>query len=62
MANAQLSRAPLLVLANKQDLPGALSAAAVADVLEIDQYRHGHTPRAAQVMPISALTGYALGR
>jgi signal recognition particle receptor subunit beta len=56
--HAELADAPVLVLANKQDLPGCLDADQVAAILQLHRYTIGPTPRAVRVQSISALTGY----
>uniref|UniRef100_A0A0K8UGM0 small monomeric GTPase n=3 Tax=Bactrocera latifrons TaxID=174628 RepID=A0A0K8UGM0_BACLA len=52
----RLAGATLLVLANKQDLPGALSANDIKDVLELDDITTHHW----LVVGVSAVTGEKL--
>jgi len=47
----------LLVLANKQDLPGALSASELRDVMGLDEMHHSHH---WNILPCSARTGQNL--
>lgn len=49
----RLAGATLLVLANKQDLPGALSAQEIKDILELDKITTHHW----SVVGVSAVTG-----
>ncbi|KAG8228123.1 hypothetical protein J437_LFUL000125 [Ladona fulva] len=49
----RLSGASLLVLANKQDLPGALSAEEIKEVLELDRIKTHHW----HIVRCSAVTG-----
>lgn len=56
--NAQLRvRVPLLVLANKQDLPAAMQAVEIATVLRLAEL-----PRAWQIVATNALTGEGVDR
>ncbi|KAF8794313.1 ADP-ribosylation factor-like protein 2 like protein [Argiope bruennichi] len=49
----RLSGATLLVFANKQDLPGALTAEDIKELLELDQIKTHHW----RIIPCSAVTG-----
>ncbi|KZC06526.1 ADP-ribosylation factor-like protein 2 [Dufourea novaeangliae] len=49
----RLEGASLLILANKQDLPGALSAADIAEILELPNIKTHHW----QIFKCSAVTG-----
>jgi ADP-ribosylation factor-like protein 3 len=53
---AQLQKVPLLVLANKQDLPGALEPSAIAEGLNLFSVRD----RAWQIEGCSALRGIGI--
>ena len=55
-ANDELQRACLLVLANKQDLPGALSPMEISQQLKL----HMNKEHAWQIQPCSAVTGAGL--
>ena len=55
-ANDELNRAVLLVLANKQDLPGAMSPMEITQQLKL----HLNKERAWQIQPCSGLTGTGL--
>mmetsp|Transcript_37679 Transcript_37679/g.82745 ORF Transcript_37679/g.82745 Transcript_37679/m.82745 type:complete len:185 (+) Transcript_37679:87-641(+) len=52
----RLSGATLLIFANKQDLPGALSAAEIRDVLGLEKIQRRHW----LILPCSAYTGEGL--
>ncbi|XP_025891690.1 ADP-ribosylation factor-like protein 2, partial [Nothoprocta perdicaria] len=52
----RLAGATLLILANKQDLPGALSAEAIREALQLDSIR-SHRWR---IVGCSAVTGHNL--
>lgn len=58
LTNDQLSTASLLVLANKQDLPDALSAAEISQQLALTQLRQ----RQWRIQACCALTGEGLNR
>ncbi|XP_054715746.1 ADP-ribosylation factor-like protein 2 [Uloborus diversus] len=49
----RLSGATLLVFANKQDLPGALTSEDIKDLMELSQIKTHHW----QIVPCSAVTG-----
>lgn len=53
LGEERLAGATLLVLANKQDLPGALSAQEIKDILELDNIKTHHW----SVVGVSAVTG-----
>ena len=55
-SNEVLNRAALLILANKQDLPGALSAEEITRELKL----HINKERAWTIQPCSALEGTGL--
>ena len=57
MGNAELQGAPLLVLANKQDLPGAMAAVEVRDRMGLSRFSR---ERAVDVRPCSAVNGEGL--
>uniref|UniRef100_A0A0K8TSA1 ADP-ribosylation factor-like protein 2 n=1 Tax=Tabanus bromius TaxID=304241 RepID=A0A0K8TSA1_TABBR len=52
----RLAGATLLVLANKQDLPGALTAQQIKDILDLDNIQTHHW----SVVGVSAVTGHKL--
>ncbi|KAK7863287.1 hypothetical protein R5R35_005331 [Gryllus longicercus] len=56
LGEERLAGATLLVFANKQDLPGALTAEEIRDVLELEQIKTHHW----QIVWCSALTGQNL--
>ncbi len=59
LANKQLPRnIPLLFLANKRDLPSALTPVEIASALGLEDLRE----RPWQIMPSNALTGEGLDR
>jgi ADP-ribosylation factor protein 1 len=51
-----MKNAPLVVIANKQDSPDALSAEAIAEKLDLNQWPNG----SFHIIPCSALTGDGL--
>ncbi len=53
LVEERLAGATLLVFANKQDLPGALSAESIKEVLELNEIKSHHW----QILPCSAVTG-----
>lgn len=52
--NEQAGNIPVLVLANKQDLPGALPGGEIARKLAL----HGVTEHSYAIVPVSAKTGF----
>lgn len=54
--NEQLTTVPLLVLANKQDLPDSMGVREVKPIF--NQSAHLIGTRDCMVMPVSALTGF----
>lgn len=58
ISNENLAGIPLLVLANKQDIPQCMGVREVKPIF--DQNAHLIGRRDCMVMPISALTGYII--
>lgn len=56
----RLAGASLLILANKQDVDGALSVAAIAEVLGLSSSNGQHKNRHWTILPCSAFTGEGL--
>ena len=56
IANEMLNGVPLLVLANKQDLPECMGVREVKPIFNENAHLIGQ--RDCMVMPVSALTGY----
>lgn len=57
LAEADLHGVPLLVLANKQDLPGCMTIAEISEILELDAL----VPRAWRICPVCSVTEEGLG-
>ena len=56
LVEQRLMGATLLILANKQDIPNAMTSKEIADFLELDQIKSYHW----KIYPCSAVTGQSI--